>query len=244
MFEILTSFQLATSAAILAIAYFIRGIAGFGSGLIAVPLLAFVLPFSLVVPLMILLDYLASLSQGMSNRSDIWWKEIVVVIPFSIIGVVIALQFLTHTDAVSLHKVLGVLIILYGLYSLYGLRPKAVAGRGWGILAGLAGGMIGALFGTGGPFYVSYLDSRGLDKAVFRATLATLFLLDGTGLLVGYAVVGRFTGDFLGMVLLALPIMALFMYIGGHVHTRLSQATFQRGISVLLIVSGVALLAK
>jgi len=28
------------------------------------------------------------------------------------------------------------------------------------------------------------------------------------------------------------------------VHTRLSQAAFQRGISVLLIVSGVALLLK
>lgn len=244
MIEALTPFQLAASATILAIAFFVRGIAGFGSGLIAVPLLAFVLPFSLVVPLMILLDFLASLSQGMSNRSDIRWKEILPVIPFSLIGVVIALQFLTQADALVLLKVLAVLIILYGLYSLSGLRPKTGAARGWGVLAGLLGGMIGTLFGTGGPFYVSYLHTRGLDKAVFRATLATLFLLDGTGLLVGYAVVGRFTGEFLGLALLALPIMALFLYIGGHVHTRLTQAAFQRGISVLLIVSGGALLLK
>jgi len=244
MLEALTPFQLAVSAAILAVAYFVRGIAGFGSGLIAVPLLAFVLPFSLVVPLMILLDYLASLSQGMSNRNDVRWKEIVPLIPFSLIGVVIAMQFLTQADALVLIKALGVFVILYGLYTLSGFRPKAGAARGWGVLAGVSGGLIGTLFGTGGPFYVSYFDARGLDKAAFRATLATMFLLDGAGRLVGYAVAGRFTANFLSLVLLALPIMAVFMYLGGHVHTRLSQAAFQRGISVLLIVSGGALLLK
>lgn len=244
MFETLTSYQLAMSGLILAIAYFIRGIAGFGSGLIAVPLLALVLPFSLVVPLMILLDYLASLSQGMRNRSDVRWKEIVPLIPFSLIGVVIAMRFVTQANAMLLIKALGVFIILYGLFTLSGFRPKAGAARGWGILAGVSGGMIGTLFGTGGPFYVSYFDARGLGKAAFRATLATMFLLDGAGRLVAYAVAGRFTPNFLSLVAVALPILVLFMYLGAHVHTKLTEVAFQRGISVLLIVSGIALLVK
>lgn len=244
MFETLTSFQLVASAAILAIAYFIRGIAGFGSALIAVPLLAFVLPFSLVVPLMILLDYLASLSQGMRNRSEVRWKEILPLIPFSMVGVVIAMQFLTQADALVLIKALGVFVILYGLYTLSGFRPKTGAARDWGVLAGLSGGMIGTLFGTGGPFYVSYFDARGLGKAAFRATLATMFLLDGAWLLTAYAVAGRFTPNFLTLAVLALPILAFFMYLGGHVHTKLTEVQFQRGIGVLLIVSGVALLVK
>lgn len=244
MIETLTPIQLTVSAAILAIAYFIRGIAGFGSGLIAVPLLALVLPFSLVVPLMILLDYLASLSEGMSNRQDVRWKEILPLIPFSLIGVVIAMLFLTQTDALLLIKALGVFIILYGLFALSGFRPKAGAARGWGVLAGLSGGIIGTLFGTGGPFYVSYLDARDLGKAAFRATLATIFLMDGAWRLVAYAVAGRFTSGFLILVAVALPILALFMYLGSHVHTKLTDAQFQRGISVLLIVSGGALLLK
>jgi len=244
VFEALTPYQLAVTAAILAVAYFVRGIAGFGSGLIAVPLLAFVLPFPLVVPLMIMLDYLASLSQGMTNREDIRWKEIVPLIPFSLIGVVIAMLFLTQADALVLIKALGGFIIFYGLFTLSGFSPKAGAARGWGVLAGLTGGIIGTLFGTGGPFYVSYFSARGLGKAAFRATLTTMFLMDGAGRLVGYAVSGRFTADFLVMVAACIPIMALFMYIGGHVHTRLSQTAFERGISVLLIGSGMALLLK
>ena len=127
---------------------------------------------------------------------------------------------------------------------LSGFSPKAGAARGWGILAGVSGGIIGTLFGTGGPFYVSYFSARGLEKAAFRATLSTMFLLDGAGRLVGYALSGRFTANFLSLVAVSLPIMALFMYLGGHVHTKLSQVVFQRGVSVLLISSGIALLIK
>ena len=39
--------------------------------------------------------------------------------------------------------------------------------------------LVGTLFGTGGPFYVIYLNLRGLDRSVFRATFAMNFLIDG-----------------------------------------------------------------
>jgi uncharacterized membrane protein YfcA len=45
-------------------AYLVRGIAGFGSGLIAIPLLALFLPLTLAVPLVVFLDYVASASHG------------------------------------------------------------------------------------------------------------------------------------------------------------------------------------
>lgn len=244
MFDALTPFQLSASAVILAVAFLVRGVAGFGSGLIAVPMLTLMLPFSMVVPLMVLLDYMASLSHGLSNREEIRWKEILPLMPFSVAGVLIALFFLTRSDALILTKALGVFIILYAFYTLSGFSPKRGAARGWGVLAGFSGGMIGTLFGTGGPFYVTYFKARGLDKAAFRTTLAVTFLLDGAGRILGFATSGFFNTEFLLLVAMALPIMGVFMYIGGHIHTRLTQAQFQRAISILLIVSGVVLLLK
>ena len=244
MFETLTLWQLTASAAILAVAYLVRGISGFASGLIAVPLLALLFPLSIVVPLIVSLDYLASLSQGINNRNDIRWREIISLIPFSLIGVVIALLFLSRSDALLLTKALGIFIILFALFTLSGYSPKARAARGWGVLAGVSGGMIGTLFGTGGPFYVTYFKARGLDKAAFRATFATIFLLDGAGRLLGYASSGYFTLEFLTLLVAALPIVGVFLYIGGRLHIQLTQANFERAISVLLIVSGVILLVK
>lgn len=244
MLETLSTLQLSAGALILALAYFVRGITGFGSGLIAVPLLSLMLPLSLVVPLMVLLDYMASLSHGLSNREEIRWKEIIPLIPFSIMGVIIALFFMSQSDAILLTKALGVFVILFAIFTLSGYTPKKGAAKAWGGFAGLSGGLIGTLFGTGGPFYVTYFKARGLDKAAFRTTLAVTFLLDGAGRLVGFTTSGYFNYDYLKLVALALPVMAIFMFIGGHVHTKLTQTQFQQGISVLLIVSGVVLLLK
>lgn len=244
MIDSMTLYQLSAGALVLVIAYIVRGIAGFGSGLIAIPVLTLMLPISIVVPLVVLLDYLASLSQGLKNREDIRWKELLPLIPFSLAGVVVALFFLTKSDALILTKALGVFIILYAFYTLSGYTPKSGASKGWGVLAGFSGGLIGTLFGTGGPLYVTYFKARGLEKTAFRTTMAVTFLMDGAGRLVGYASTGFFNKDFFILIAATLPVMAVSLYIGGHVHTKVTQLQFQRGISVLLILSGSVLLLK
>ncbi len=244
MIETLTAVQLTACAGILALAYFIRGIAGFGSGLIAIPILTLMLPLSIVVPLMVSLDYVASLSHGLKNRNDIQWKELLPLIPFSLAGVVIALFFLSKSDGLLLTRAMGVFIILFALYTLSGFTLKKGVAKGWGALAGFSGGMIGTMFGTGGPLYVTYFKARGLEKTVFRSTLAVAFLLDGAGRIVGFASAGFFTEEFFTLLAMALPLMGIFLYIGGHAHTRITQLQFQRAISVLLIVSGSVLVFK
>lgn len=113
------------------------------------------MPLSVTVPLVVCLDYLASLGQGLRNRTDIRWTEIIPLIPFSIAGVIIALIFLSHANAALISRVFGVFIISFAIYTLSGFTPRGGASRGWGVIAGLSGGMIGTLFGTGGPFYVT-----------------------------------------------------------------------------------------
>jgi uncharacterized membrane protein YfcA len=106
------------------------------------------------------------------------------------------------------------------------------------------GGLIGTLYGTGGPFYVLYLKFRKIEKNQFRATFATIFLLDGAGRLAGYVFTGFFSLDLVLMMAVAIPLMVIGMFIGGRIHTNMSQQTFQRAISMLLIFSGITLLVK
>jgi len=242
MLEALSLSQLILAAVIITLAYFVRGIAGFGSGLIAIPLLAIMLPLSVAVPMIVLLDYLASASHGVKHRELIKWRELLPLLPFSFIGVVLALYLFKSIDAVLLSKSLGVFIILFALYTLANLAPKNIGSRAWIIPAGSLGGLVGTLFGTGGPFYVIYLKMRGLDKSEFRATFAMIFLLDGAGRLTGYLVSGFFHLETLLLLAAGLPMMIIGMYLGGHVHANITQQTFQRAISLLLIGSGLGLL--
>ena len=236
--------QYAYAFVVLSAAYFVRGVAGFGSGLIAIPLLLMWFPLLMAVPLVVALDYLASASQGIKDRQAIQWREIWPLLPFALLGVMGAVYLLQAVDPRLLLKGLAIFIILYALYSLVGKNPESVHGRWWAIPAGGLGGLIGTTFGTGGPFYVVYLQMRRLDKMQFRATFAAIFLLDGANRLAGDFLSGMLTLQFLRMLAMALPVMMVGIYLGGRVHTTVGQETFRRGIGLLLICSGVALLLR
>jgi uncharacterized membrane protein YfcA len=240
----LTSTQLIYTFTVIVAAYVVRGIVGFGSGLIAIPLLVINLPLALVVPLVVTLDYIASASQGLKNREHINWREIFPLLPFTILGVGLALYLLKTVDAKLLMRSLGVFILLYALYNLLIKRPPHNYSRRWAAPAGALGGLVGTLFGTGGPFYVIYLQLRSLEKSQFRATFAAIFLLDGTYRIGGYFLTGFFNVNLLLLLAVTLPVMAVSIYLGGRIHTTVSQETFKRGISLLLLASGAALLLK
>lgn len=244
MLESFTLIDIVIATGIIALAYLVRGIAGFGSGLIAIPLLALLMPLSVAVPLIVFLDYVASASHGIKHREAIQWREIVSLLPFAIVGVLTALFIYNSVDMEVLKVWLGCFVLLFAIYSLFSFTGNTLISSLWAVPAGGLGGMIGTLFGTGGPFYVLYLKFRNVEKTQFRATFATIFLLDGAGRLAGYIFSGFFSLDLVLMIAVAIPLMMIGMFIGGQIHTNMSQQTFQRAISVLLVFSGVALLFK
>jgi len=231
------------AGAVLFVAYLVRGIVGFGSGLIAIPLLTMVAPVTTVVPLVVLLDYLGSAGQSGRNRGDIAWREQVVLIPFMLLGVAGGLVVLNAVPATALARSLGVFVVAYAVYQLLPV-PNLRASRAAASYCGLFGGLVGTLFGTGGPFYVIYFRLRALDKSAFRATFALNFLIDGGVRLVAYVAMGLLDWQTLRVLPGALPIAVSALWIGGRIHTGLGPEAFVRMISALLLASGITLLLK
>ena len=240
----ITLHQSLFAIAILLAAYTFRGIAGFGSGLIAIPLLSLLLPLTFVVPCINVLDVSASLVHGWRHREHTQWRELLPVLPFTAVGVAIALYLMKSLHPAVLVHALGIFILLFAVYNFIEPQLKQHCSRSWASLAGSIGGLIGTLFGTGGPLYVIYFQLRGLSKSVFRSTIATLFLLDGGLRFSGYVISGFYSRQMAWWIAVSLPIMALGLYIGGRIHTNISQRQFQRAIAVLLAISGIALLTK
>lgn len=239
----LTPLQVVFSIIIIFLAYTVKGLSGFGSGLIAIPLLAFMFPLTFIVPVLGLLSYSGTVMQSVHLRKQVVWRDMLPLIPFSLLGIFIAIWLLVNVDANSLVTALGIFVLLYAVYSLLPLSVHA-GSRRWAIVAGLGGGMVGALFGTGGPFYVVYLKMRQLKKSQFRATIAMIFLVDGGARMLAYAFNGLFTPQVLWLVATLLPVLFLGMYVGHHLHIKIDQQRFNQVISLLLILSGVMLIIK
>jgi uncharacterized protein len=239
----LTPVQIILCITIIFFAYAVKGLSGFGSGLIAIPLLAFIFPLTLVVPVLGLLSYSGTLMQSYHYRKQVCWHDILPLLPFSLLGIVIAIWLLVNVDANGLVLALGCFVLLYSIYSLLPLQVYA-GGRKWAVLAGSCGGLVGALFGTGGPFYVLYLKIRQLDKNRFRATIAMIFLFDGGARMAGYALNGLFTSQVLWMIAILMPVLFLGLYAGHHLHIKIDHKRFNRVISLLLMTGGIMLIIK
>lgn len=236
---------IAISLAIIFTAYFIRGITGFGSGLIAVPLLAHFLPLTFVVPFIMLLDLTAALILGGYDKKHICWDEIKPIIPATLLGVILGVTLLTNLPREPLLTALGIFVMVFGLRNLLNIHGDKPIARTWAYPAGFSGGLIGALFNTGGPPYVIYFSHRIRNKTEFRATLSGIFLLDSTFRMLMFLIAGLlFQENLLIALLIALPVMGIGLFAGNKVHLGISPTHLMMLIGLLLIGSGGSLLWK
>jgi hypothetical protein len=236
--------DLAFAVAVLLLAYFVRGISGFGSGLIAVPLLALRFPLPEVVPFMLIADFGASALVGGIGLGQVDWREIRRLLPAMLLGVVLGTHLLVSLPPAMLLTVLGLLAIVFAVRSLL-LRQTGftATSKHWAYPAALAGGAVSGLFGTGGPPYVIYFSHRIRDKSEIRATFSGLFLLDGGLRIATFLATGLLLQPGLWLALVgALPVMAAGLYLGHKVHLGISNAQMLKLIGGLLLGSGASLL--
>lgn len=236
---------LAPAFVIIFTAYFIRGITGFGSGLIAVPLLAHLFPLQFVVPFVLVLDFIGSVVLSTGTRNQASWAELKILLPGGLIGVVLGVTLLISLPKGPLLGGLGVFVLAFGIRNALNIHGSKIISRWWGIPAGLTGGTVSALFGTGGPPYVIYLSHRLHDKSIMRATTSVLFMIEGGARIVAFMIAGLFLQANIGWAILsAIPVMAIGLYLGNKTHIGISHQQIFKLIGLLLIVSGSSLLWK
>lgn len=143
----------------ISLAYIVFGIAGFGTALVAGPILILFMPLSKIVPLLVLLDFVAAFGNLLPSRRDVARP---VVAPAAVHGAGLhpGVIFLLNLKSDLLLLLMGLFISAYAMYSLWvKVRPTQLA-AGWAIPMGTVGGLFGALFGSGGFLYAIYLNSR------------------------------------------------------------------------------------
>jgi len=237
--------EIAYCALVLVLSFAIRGGIGFGAA--ALPLIALVLPMKLVVPVFTVLGIFSSWSIVFSDARHVVWRELLRLLPYTVVGALIGLYYYNAFDARTLAHGLGALVLAYGVLTLWQSLRRRPA-RKWppnlalpvtGTLAGVVGTLFGAMAGV---FYAIYLDTQRLDKHRFRATVAATLLLLGVVRGAGYLAVGAYDHEALVATAISLPLMFVGVALGNRIHTNLSEIAFRRLLSLVLIGSGVPLM--
>ena len=227
----------------------VRGGAGFGGGIVAVPLLALIAPLSVVVPFTSALNTIASVLYGTANWRKVEWRELARIAPYAVVGAIVGIALLAHIDSRPLSRVFGVFVMAYAAYMLYSAGEMPAISRRYltpiAAVLSVIGGAIGSLFGGGaGPVFVMYLNALKIEKDRFRATLTLLMIALGFTRITGYATLGMYTPAVLSMLVASLPLMLLGGWLGNRIVRRFNQRRFNQAVGCVIFLSGILLILK
>jgi uncharacterized protein len=226
-------------------AAFVTGVAGFAFGLVAAAIWLHALTPTEATSLIAGYALLVQAYAVWKLRHSLEVRRLVPFVTGSALGVPVGIAVLKWVPSARLRVMVGILLILFSLYSL--LRPKLPpikdAGRVADVGVGLFNGVIGGATGLAGILVVIWSGLRGWpsdeQRAVFQPTGVATFLM--TILALGGA--GIITPAMVRLFLIGLPALAIGTWLGWKLYGRLDEASFRKVVLALLLVSGVALVA-
>lgn len=225
--------------------YVILGVAGFGSALIIMPLLAWYWPLKFIVPLILLIDIPASLLHTGLNVKKVAWREMPGLVPTALIGAVAGVMLLQHVNGFLLMGGLGAYVLVTGWRALRRKGAPQGAGKGRRWVAGGIIGMVESMFGAAGPLVLAWLTRRIPDIHKLRATLPAAILIFASIALLGTFLAGGLSDSVLWRSFGALLPVALLGVAAGHRVARHAPGPLlRRGVNSLMVVSGVVLLHR
>jgi uncharacterized membrane protein YfcA len=226
------------------LATLIRSAFGFGEALVAVPLLALVIPVEIAAPLAVLVSVTVAVVVLVQDwrhvRLGSAWRLVLSTLP----GIPLGLLLLTLAPEQVVKAVLAVVIIAFSAYCLARRTPLLLKDDRLAWLFGFAAGVLGGAYGMNGPPLVVYGTLRRWPAEQFRATLQGYFLPARLVGLAGYWLAGFWVPTVTRFYLLSLPAAGASIVLGRLVNRLLAGRSFLGFVHVLLIAIGVTLLIQ
>ncbi len=233
--------------AVLVVLFFatlIRSAFGFGEALIAVPLLALVIPVEEAVPLATLVSITVA---GVVVAQD--WHHIHIrsagwLVISTLFGIPLGLFLLTEIPEMVVKSILAIVIIGFSVFCLVSRSQYELKNDRLAWLFGFFAGVLGGAYGMNGPPLVIYGSLRRWSPGHFRATLQGYFLPASLLGMCGYWLAGLWTPPVTRCYLWSLPLTLVAIFLGRAINQRMVGRSFLRYVHIGLILIGTVLLIQ
>ena len=121
-------------------------------------------------------------------------------------------------------------------------QRRACSSRWMLAVIGVAAGVLCGLFGVG-ALLAAYVSRVTDDMDAFKGNISAVFIVDGTFRIVLYSALGLLTLDTVKGTAMLFPFAALGLFAGMKCSRVLDEKWVRRITSVLLVLSGVSLIA-
>ena len=235
--DVLTQGRTWFLVAVVLIAGLVRGFSGFGGALIFIPMASALLGPRLGVPVFYLVDLCTAMPYGLKLIRRASMLEVMPMLIGSWIATPFGAWILANTDPVILRWGTGLMVLAMLGVLVSGWRyqkePHAVVSFGVGVV----GGVLGAAAGVSGPAIIAYWLGSRSSAATVRANIMVYYALAALGTDAAYSLRGMFTFEAVSYALLAAPLYALGLYLGGRVFRGSSDKQYRQAAFVLIAIS-------
>ncbi|WP_299816557.1 sulfite exporter TauE/SafE family protein [uncultured Roseibium sp.] len=224
-------------AAVLFIAGCVRGFAGFGAGMIFMPIATSVMLPSTAAASFLFIDGIVALPLVIRALRMCDWSTVLPAVIGAVVFVHSGAWLLANTDVLVLRWtifaiVTGLLLLLISGWRYHG---KATWPVSFGV--GAVGGVLGGISQVSGPPVVAFWLSSAREPAIVRANLIVFFALASVGTFIAYILNGFFTLQVFHLLIVATPVYALAIYAGSKGFSKASPKLYRKLAYVLIALA-------
>ncbi|GAA4070132.1 hypothetical protein GCM10022410_14950 [Amphibacillus indicireducens] len=226
-----------------------RSTFGFGDSVVSMPLLALLpLPINTAISLIGLTGFSVGLMAIFSAWKYIDKRILLLLLSSTMIGIPIGLYLVIEVPQENVTQILGVFLIIYGIYSLIKQRYHLELPERWKgsqllpLPFGLLSGALGSAYNMNGIPIVVYGTFRDLEMKTFHSTLQSHFIVSSLFIVLGQALGGLWTRDLFVFYLASLPVIYLAHRIGKSIRLRIPIHRFEKLLYLFILLLGIILL--
>lgn len=222
------------------LAGFAQSVTGFGSALVAAPLLALVTDVSTSVVAVTLMSFVLTGWAGWRERDHVARGVAVRLGVAGLVGMPIGLLLLVGAGDSALRYVMAATVLGALVLTAADVHLPASSRTTW--LTGVTGGALLTATGMNGPPLLLGLRAQRLPPRAFRATFQVVLCTQDIAAVVGFLVVGSLSQVAFGLAALGVVAAPAGWVLGDRVFHRIPARQFRRVLVAGLVVSA-ALLA-
>ncbi len=243
----LTLGTVAATSGIVLVAAALQRAVGFGFALLAVPLMAFVVPTKSAVVIVFLNGTLTSTWLLIRLRHQVEWHTTRLLGAGTVVGAPVGVVILSVVSAMALRLTLGVVTCVAAGWIIISSRwsdPVVAPRPARTVVMGVASGVLNTSLATNGPPLVYELRRTDFRDDRFRATISAAFVISNVIGLPLLAVAGLVTAFDITLAAASLVPCVVGIAMGSWISARMETAHFIWAADLLLLVTGAVTITK
>ena len=242
MFDIFAYFPPSTLAFLISVLFIggcVRGFAGFGAGMIFMPVASSVMLPSTAAATFLFVDGVVAMPLVVRAIRICDWSTVVPAAFGAIISVHFGAWLLANSNLLVLRWTIFLIVTGLLLLLVSGWRYKRRPTSSVSLSVGALSGVLGGISQVSAPPVVAFWISSAKEPAIVRANMIVFFALASFGTAAAYILYGFYTREVFHLLLLAAPTYGLAIFVGSKGFRRANPNLYGKIAYALIAIAAI-----